>query len=69
MGGGGRKDLGRKKGLLGKHVLQPPSKDAWISLSPSSTKSGGERGPKVGDSLLWGLKVVGAGVGDLRSRM
>ena len=28
--GGGRKDLGRKKGLLGKHVLQLPSKDAWV---------------------------------------
>lgn len=34
-GSGGRKDLGRKKGLLGKHVLQLPSKDAWLSLSPS----------------------------------
>lgn len=33
--GGGRKELGRKKGLLGHHVLQPPSKDAWVSLSLS----------------------------------
>lgn len=27
--GGGRKDLGRK-GLLGKHLLQLPSKDDWV---------------------------------------
>lgn len=33
--GKGRKDLGSKKGLLGKHVLQLPNQDAWVSLSPS----------------------------------
>lgn len=28
-----------------------------------------ERGPKVGEILFWGLKVVGSGVGDPRSRV
>lgn len=49
LGAGERKDLRRKKGLLGKHVLQPPQQGCLGFLEPLLNKVWRGKGdPKLG---------------------
>lgn len=58
---------GRDEGVLGGVMCYSPL--ARMPEFPGVLPSRDSRGPKVGEILFWGLKVVCSGVGDLRSRM
>lgn len=61
--------LRERRSFEGSMCYSPLTRTSEFPGAPPSIISRDERSPKVGEILFWGLKVVGSGVGDLRSRM